>query len=129
MLGSFPVSVLVGIVLGFLSGLGIGGGSLLILWLTAVLGTDYAAARSINLLFFLPAATVACMLRRKQGGVKFQELLPAMLAGSAAAGLGSLLSLRLEMALLKKLFGGLLILTGLRELFYKSKSNDKGEDP
>ena len=40
MLGSLPFSVLVGTVLGFLSALGIGGGSLLILWLTLVLGWE-----------------------------------------------------------------------------------------
>ena len=37
MLESFPIALLVGAILGFLSGLGVGGGSLLILWLTLVL--------------------------------------------------------------------------------------------
>ena len=51
MLTSLPVSLLVGTVLGFLSGLGIGGGSLLILWLTMVLDMEQSAARFVNLLF------------------------------------------------------------------------------
>ena len=55
-LESVPVCIGVGAILGFLSGLGVGGGSLLILWLTAVLGTEQRAAQGINLLFFLPAA-------------------------------------------------------------------------
>ena len=42
--------------LGFLTGLGIGGGSLLILWLTQVQGIDQSTARLINLIFFLPGA-------------------------------------------------------------------------
>ena len=45
MLTSFPVCVFVGSLLGFLTGMGVGGGSLLILWLTLVLGFDQAAAR------------------------------------------------------------------------------------
>ena len=45
MLESIPVMLIVGTVLGFLSGLGIGGGSLLILWLTMVLGSDPITAR------------------------------------------------------------------------------------
>ena len=112
MVASWPVAVAVGTVLGFLSGLGIGGGSLLILWLTLVLGMEPAIARGINLLFFLPAA----------GCIQWKLLLPAVAGGCISAVLCSMLSLRMDMELLKKLFGGLLIVTGLRELFYRQKS-------
>ena len=56
MLESIPFSITVGILLGFLTGLGTGGGSLLVLWLTLVLHMDPAQARVVNLMFFLPAA-------------------------------------------------------------------------
>ena len=121
MVASWPVAVAVGTVLGFLSGLGIGGGSLLILWLTLVLGMEPAIARGINLLFFLPAAAVACFFRWKQGCIQWKLLLPAMAGGCISTVLCSMLSLRMDMELLKKLFGGLLIVTGLRELFYRQK--------
>ena len=111
----------IGTALGFLSGLGIGGGSLLILWLTLVLGMEPAIARGINLLFFLPAAAVACFFRWKQGCIQWKLLLPAVAGGCISAVLCSMLSLRMDMELLKKLFGGLLIVTGLRELFYRQK--------
>ena len=52
MLDSLPVVLLVGTVLGFLAGLGVGGGSLLILWLTLIAQTPQEEARNINLLFF-----------------------------------------------------------------------------
>lgn len=122
MLESWPVSLLVGTILGFLSGLGIGGGSLLILWLTVVLGVAHNTARGINLLFFLPSAAIACVFRRKQGAVDIKKLLPAILAGTVAAAAGSWISFNMDMQLLKKLFGGLLILTGLRELLYRQKT-------
>lgn len=121
MLESLPISLLVGTILGFLTGLGVGGGSLLILWLTMVLGMEQAMARGINLLFFLPSAIIACVFRWKQGNVDWKLIFPAILAGCFAAAGFSLVANRLDMTLLKKLFGGLLILTGLRELFYKSK--------
>jgi len=121
MLESLPVMLLVGTVLGFLAGLGIGGGSLLILWLTAVLETDPQTARCINLLFFLPAAVISCCFRMKQGQLKAKTVLPAILAGCVAAGAFSFIGMGLDTSLLKKLFGGLLIITGLRELTYKSK--------
>ena len=44
--------LVVGLVLGFLAGLGIGGGSLLILWLTLFANTGPQTARAINLMFF-----------------------------------------------------------------------------
>lgn len=127
MLESWPFALFVGTVLGYLSGLGIGGGSLLILWLTIVLGIDHRIARGINLLFFLPAASVACIFRWKQGAVKLKTILPAIAAGCVAAAACSWLGAELDLALLKKLFGGLLILTGLRELFYRPKQPQKHE--
>lgn len=119
MLGSFPVAVAVGAALGFLAGLGVGGGSLLMLWLTLILGIDQTAARSINLLFFIPTALISCFFRRKQGSLEFKKLLPAILCGILSAAVAGLLSSHFDIILLKKLFGGLLILTGLRELFYR----------
>ena len=121
MLESLPVMLIVGTLLGFLSGLGIGGGSLLILWLTMVLHMDPLTARSINLLFFLPSALVACALRIKQGNLKIKPLLPAMIAGCAAAAVFSWISTVLDVAILRKLFGIVLVAAGLRELFYRER--------
>ena len=121
MLESFSVSVLVGTILGVLSGLGTGGGSLLILWLTLMLGMDQETARSINLMFFIPSALVACLFRWKQGRLDIKKVLPAIIAGSIASGLFTFLSRDMDTTMLRKLFGGLLIVTGLRELLYSPK--------
>ena len=121
MLESLPVILIVGALLGFLSGLGIGGGSLLILWLTLVLDADPAVARVINLLFFIPSAIIACLFRWRSGNLDLKSVLPAVISGCGAALFGSLLSAGMDLELLKRLFGGLLILTGLRELFHKQK--------
>lgn len=115
------ISILVGTVLGFLGGLGVGGGSLLMLWLTAVVSTDYLTARCINLLFFLPCACISTIMRHKRGKLEMRRLPPSIICGCIAAGVGSFFSYRLELELIRKLFGGLLIVTGLRELFYKQK--------
>ena len=121
MLDSLPFSLIVGTVLGFLSGLGIGGGSLLIIWLTVVLGLDPQTARSINLLFFVPSAVIVCFLRFQDGTLMLRPLLPAMIAGCAAAGLFSWISTAVDIEILKKLFGTVLIVAGLREIFYRHK--------
>ena len=118
MLTSFPVCVLIGSLLGFLTGMGVGGGSLLILWLTLALGFDQTTARGINLLFFLPGAILATLLRRREG-VPFRKILPAVCAGCLSAALFSLL--HVDTALLQKFFGVLLLAAGTRELFYRPR--------
>ena len=121
MLESLPVFFLVSTCLGILTGLGVGGGSLLILWLTLVLGWEPEIARSVNLLFFLPGAAVSCLLRKKQGQLPIQKLLPAILSGCACGAVFTWVSAGWDTALLRKLFGFLLLLTGLRELTYKRR--------
>lgn len=118
------MSVLLGAVLGFLSGLGVGGGSLLILWLTLVLGKDQETARTINLMFFIPCA-LGSLLVRRCGKPPLGKLLPAIAAGCVAAYFCS--RLELDTSLLRKLYGGLLIATGLRELFYHPKEKREGQ--
>lgn len=121
MLESFPIAFIVSAILGFLAGLGVGGGSLLVLWLTLVVGMPHPHARILNLLFFIPAAVISSLFRWKQGSLNYRKVFPAVIAGCIAAGLFSLLSRYLELEFLKKLFGGLLLITGVREIFYKPK--------
>ena len=121
MLNALPVMLLIGALLGFLSGLGVGGGSLLMLWLTLVLGFDHTIARNINLLFFLPAAAIASFFRWKQGALSFKKIFPAVIVGCISAGICAYLSRHIEITLIKKLFGGLLLATGIRELFYRPR--------
>ena len=121
MVNSLPVMICIGSVLGFLSGLGVGGGSLLMLWLTIVAGLNHESARTINLLFFLPTAAIASIFRWKQGTLNLKKIFPAIIAGCVSAGMFSLLSQQIDITMIKKLFGGLLLITGLRELFYRER--------
>ena len=103
----------VGLLTGVLSGCGIGGGSLLLLWLTLVQDMPQFTAGGINLLYFLACA---------RGAVKFCVPFGAMtslLASFAAAGT--------DTSLLRRLFGVLLLYIGAKELFTKRKN--PGTDP
>ena len=122
MLTSFPFAAVVGCILGFLAGLGVGGGTLLLLWLTAVLTTPQPEARVINLLFFIPTALISSFFHRRKGTLNLKTVFPAMIAGCLFAALGSWLSKSLDVELLRKLFGFLLIITGIRELLYRRRN-------
>ncbi len=115
------LSWIVGALLGFFSGLGVGGGSLLILWLTLVLETDPRTAGQINLLYFVPCALASSAIRSKRAKFPWKLILPAAAAGCAGAILGIWLGNTAETELLKKLFGVLLLAAGIRELLCRPK--------
>ena len=121
MLNTIPISIAVGTILGFLAALGVGGGSLLILWLTLILDTPQDQARIINLMFFLPAALIACCFRLKQRKLNLKAVLPAIFAGCVFAALFSQLADILDDSIARKLFGILLLFTGARELTYRAR--------
>lgn len=121
MVNHFPMAVIIGTLLGVLSGLGTGGGSLLIIWLTLAQQVPGPQAKAMNLLFFLPSALIACMFRWKQGRLSVRKVLPAIIAGSISAGIFAWLSEQWDTEILKKFFGALLLFTGVRELLYKPK--------
>ena len=121
MVDSFLFSVIIGTILGVLAGLGTGGGSLLMIWLTLFIGMPQNQARAINLLFFLPAALISCLFRWKQGNLDIKKVLPAIIAGSASAAIFAYFSTNWDTQLLQRLFGGLLLFTGIRELLYQPK--------
>ena len=103
--------MVLGILLGLLSGLGVGGGSLLMLWLT-YRGFPPDTARKICLLFFFPAAILGC---RKEAAPR-SLVIPAALAGCAGAVLGSVLTGMADPGLFRKGLGVLLILAALGEI-------------
>ena len=117
----------VGAATGVLSGFGVGGGTLLLVYLTAVAGADQHLAQGINLLYFLPAGLLALPAHIKNGYVEKKALLPCITAGLLCAALGAWAATGLEAGLLRKLFGGFLILIGLRELLGRGQRQEKGE--
>lgn len=117
----FPLAVIVGSLLGFLAGLGIGGGSLLMVWLTLIAGMEPETARCINLMFFIPSAICSSLFRLKQGTLPIKKILLPMALGCVMAAGCSLIGNHLDTSVLKKVFGMLLLFTGAREIFYKPK--------
>ena len=114
-------ALFMGIVFGFLAGLGVGGGTLLILWLTMVIGMDHTTARAINLMFFLVAAGSVTIIRWRKGKLNFKEILPAIISGCIAAGIFSWFGRAIDRDLLRKLFGFVLLYAGVKELLYRPR--------
>lgn len=115
------IAGLAGLLCGILSGFGIGGGSLLMVWMTAVAALDQKTAQSINLLYFLPTSVGALIFHIKNRMICWKAVVPAALGGCATAALTAWLSAGMDMGLLRKLFGGFLLVIGALEL-WKSRS-------
>lgn len=121
MLDSPLLAGLIGVMLGLLAGLGVGGGSLLILWLTLVLHMDHAHARTLNLLFFIVTASTVSLFRWRKGLLKWDVVLTAALPGCIFAFIFTWIGKMLDPYLARKLLGILFIFTGVRELLYRPR--------
>ena len=113
------IAVLAGAATGVLSGFGVGGGSLLLIYMTTFAGVPQTLAQGVNLLYFLPTAATALPAHLKTGYVEKGALLPAIAAGLVCSALTAWAATALDVEVLRKCFGGFLILIGLRELFRK----------
>lgn len=116
------IPFLVGGATGVLSGFGVGGGTLLLVYMTAFAGLPQPLAQGINLVYFLPAGLMALPAHVKNGYVEKKALLPAIGAGLLFAALGAWAATGIEVGLLRKCFGAFLIVVGLGELFGREKS-------
>lgn len=118
-LNRYLLPFLAGAVTGILSGFGVGGGTLLLVYMTAFAGLDQRLAQGINLLYFIPAALLALPSHVKNEYIEKQILVSTISAGLICAALAAWIATGLEVKLLRKLFGVFLILIGVRELFRK----------
>ena len=114
------IAGIAGLLCGILSGFGIGGGSLLMVWMTAAATMDQKIAQGINLLYFLPTSLGALIFHIKNKMICWQAVVPAAVCGCVTAALAAWISVSLDVSLLRKLFGGYLLVIGCLEIFKKS---------
>ncbi|MCL2853062.1 MAG: sulfite exporter TauE/SafE family protein [Defluviitaleaceae bacterium] len=115
--------LLIGVISGTISGMGLGGGTVLIPALTLLAGTQQQAAQSLNLLVFIPTAAIALVVHVRNGDVARGFLLKMILAGLVFAAIGSFIALKLEAELLRRIFGGFLLIVGVSEFFKKQEES------
>lgn len=126
---SWIIALFIGLLTGILSGFGIGGGTILMIYLTAFAAFPQKIAQSINLLYFIPTAAAALILHSKHHQLKWNAVLPAALCGCATAACFSFLAMGMDLTLLRRLFGVFLLLTGISELKKKPKNADQNPVP
>ncbi len=116
---------LVGFCSGIISGMGIGGGTILIPALLFLTDITQQQAQGVNLIYFIPTAVTALITHQKKGNLDWKTAKPIALLGLAGAAAGAFLAVSLESDLLRKIFGGFLFLMGLSEIFKKKEKGEK----
>ena len=120
------VTRIVAFLMSVLSGLGVGGGSLLVIYLSVFTDTPQLTAQGINLLFFLFSAGSSILIH-----IQKRQIFPMVILVLAATGIvGSLggfaLAARMEEGFLRKIFGVMLVICGIFSLRGGSEKKTSG---
>ena len=119
MFPSLLVTVIAAFIAAILSGLGVGSAGLFVLYLTLVAGYSQPEAQALNLLFFLLSAGAALLLHIRDRRIPWRVVGFLVVCAIPGALAGSYLVRVLDASIIRKLFGGMLIVTGLPALFAK----------
>lgn len=119
--GGYILLILIGLISGIISGMGIGGGTILIPALVLFVNPGQHTAQSVNLLFFIPTAIIALIIHIKNRRIDYKMAVPIIITGFLGAFAGSRLAMALPENNLKKWFGIFLLAMGIYEIFSKDK--------
>ena len=109
--------ILIGLVAGIVSGTGMGGGTVLILLLTAICGIDQHIAQATNLIFFIPTSVVAIITNWKYKLIDKKLAITVSIFGALGATCGAIVSGKTNVEELKKYFGIFLIGIAIWEIY------------
>ncbi|MBC8609961.1 Sulfite exporter TauE/SafE [uncultured Ruminococcus sp.] len=120
--------ILAGLLSGICASMGLGGGFVLLVYLTMFTQLSQLESQLTNLVFFLPIATISILLHLKNHLIEKKVLWKAIITGVAGVIVGYLISRYLPEEWISKLFGAFILWIGARELFHKKadKQAQKG---
>ena len=106
-------TAIVWFVIAALSGMGVGSGGLLVIYLTLIEQVPQLTAQGVNLLFFLFASGASLLIHATRRTLYYRTVAVMGLLGAVGAILGSMSAAFLPADVLGKIFGTALILFGI----------------
>lgn len=122
------LQVLIGMFSGIFSGVGMGGGTVLIFLLTSLTGMEQHIAQATNLIYFVPTAISAIIVNYREKNIDVKLASIISIFGAIGAVIGAKISVNIDVIKLKKLFGIFLAIIAIHEiytLFKEYKENKK----
>ena len=110
------IVILFGLIAGIITGLGMGGGTILILLLSVFLGQDQHVAQATNLIFFIPTSIAAIYTNLKYKNVNLKLALTVSSFGVLGAIIGATISSAINSAILKKFFAVFILIIAIYEI-------------
>ncbi len=117
-------ALLAGLFSGIIGAMGMGGGAVLIIYLSLFTDTPQLKSQGINLFFFIPIAISAVIIYAVKKQIKWKLTLKISLFGMVGTAIGWLCAGFLGGEITAKLFGGVLIILGIKEIFGKRKKEE-----
>ena len=99
-----------------LSGLGVGGGGLFVIYLVLFTSIPQLQIQGINLAFFLFASTSSIIVHLTKRKIFWSAVAIMSVSGTIGTLFGSLISIRTDESILRKIFGAMLIISGILSL-------------
>ncbi|MBQ9783347.1 MAG: sulfite exporter TauE/SafE family protein [Clostridia bacterium] len=115
------VSMIVSFVIAALSGMGVGGGGLFVIYLALFTDTPQLAAQGMNLLFFLFSAGASMVVHLRTRQLYGLVILVMAASGVVGAMLGAYLSNFVSQEILRRGFGAMLVISGILVLRKKQR--------
>ncbi|MBQ8474926.1 MAG: sulfite exporter TauE/SafE family protein [Clostridia bacterium] len=106
------IDFVAGICLAALAGMGVGGGGLLVIYLTLFLEMEQRTSQGVNLLFFIFAAGFSLLIHIRKRNIKLPLVLLCSISGICFAMFGANVSSLVDGEVLRRGFGVMLILAG-----------------
>ena len=107
---------IVGFITALLSGMGVGGGGLLVIYLVLAEGIAQYEAQGINLVFFICSSLAALTIHFIKRNINLKLVVFLILFGSIGAIFGSLLAANVSPEIARRLFGIFLLISGFLSL-------------
>lgn len=116
------IDFIVGVLISALSGMGVGGGGLLVMYLVLVKNMGQVQSQAVNLVFFVIASAVAIFYHRKKRKIDFRTCGILIASGIAGAVIGAFAANITEPGILRKIFGWTMLVSGLISLLKEVKN-------
>ena len=110
------LNILIGLISGVISGMGIGGGAVLIPALVLINNTAQQTAQGINLVYFIPTAIASLFVHFKNKNIDIKTAVIVGSFGLIGSVTGAIAAGVIEDNILKRIFGIFLFGTGVYEV-------------
>lgn len=121
------MEILIGIIAGVVTSIGMGGGTILILLLTIILNVPQHTAQAVNLMFFIPTSITAIIINFKNKNIDLKLGIHIIIYGIIGSIIGAIISNKINVQNLRKYFGIFLLGIAIHETynFYKEYIKNK----